>query len=279
MKRITIPFLLLLLLFSKNLLSQSQCQTGIISNEMTTQGDVTQYMNIFAQSFKVESCIAYIKGIEIDFVGVYYTGMMRLWKGLPTSGANPHPIAEAKIGSELGTTGIRDHYVFFPFLKDSSPGILIKEPGTYTISFQMEGEFGGVHYDDKANFLDGEFYYFDMGDWKEYSAADLFFRVHVSGSSTGIKDDVNPESFSLYQNYPNPFNPVTTISFALPQKTFVKLNVYDVLGNLVAALVNREMPAGIQNVKFDGSGLNSGVYFYKLIAGNFSGVKKMTFLK
>jgi hypothetical protein len=88
-----------------------------------------------------------------------------------------------------------------------------------------------------------------------------------------------PEEFSLAQNYPNPFNPSTTISFALPQQANVKLSVYNAIGEEVAQLIHREMNAGFQSVNFDASHLSSGLYFYRISAGNFVDVKKMLLLK
>jgi len=88
-----------------------------------------------------------------------------------------------------------------------------------------------------------------------------------------------PEKFSLSQNYPNPFNPRTVISYELRVTSFAKLIVYDVLGNEVATLVNDKQSAGTYSVEFDGSGFASGVYFYKLEAGEFSETKRMVLLK
>lgn len=88
-----------------------------------------------------------------------------------------------------------------------------------------------------------------------------------------------PTQFILYQNYPNPFNPATVISYQLPVSGNVTLKVYDVLGNEIATLVNEEKSAGVYDVDFDGSGLSSGIYFYKLHAGNFTKTNKMILLK
>ena len=88
-----------------------------------------------------------------------------------------------------------------------------------------------------------------------------------------------PDGFLLYQNYPNPFNPTSTLSFVISHWSFVSLKVYDVLGNEVATLVNEEKPAGSYEVKFDASSLSSGIYFYKLQAGNFISSKKMILIK
>jgi len=83
-----------------------------------------------------------------------------------------------------------------------------------------------------------------------------------------------PASFSLAQNYPNPFNPGTTIRYALPEKSHVTLSVFNALGQHVVTLLEETQGAGFHEVKFDGSGLPSGAYFYRVQAGGFSGTKK-----
>ncbi len=93
-----------------------------------------------------------------------------------------------------------------------------------------------------------------------------------------------PMDFALYQNYPNPFNPATKISFVVPTASFVKLKVYNILGNEVATLVNEEKVAGTYEVEFsaiggNASGLSSGVYLYSLSANGFLETKKMILLK
>ncbi len=88
-----------------------------------------------------------------------------------------------------------------------------------------------------------------------------------------------PSRFALYQNYPNPFNPGTTIEFDLPERSSVKLIVYDVLGGEVEKLVDEELDAGRYRVNFDASNLSSGVYFYVLDAGKFKMTKKMVLVK
>lgn len=94
-------------------------------------------------------------------------------------------------------------------------------------------------------------------------------------------DDENgtPQRFRLSQNYPNPFNPSTSISYTIDSRSNVKLQIFDVLGNMVAEPVNEEKEAGSYNVNFNASGLTSGTYFYRLSAGNSSLVKKMTLIK
>ncbi len=86
-------------------------------------------------------------------------------------------------------------------------------------------------------------------------------------------------SFELSQNYPNPFNPSTTIRFALPSASNVNLKVFNALGQEVAELVNSELNAGMHSVSFNASNLSSGVYYYRLTAGEFSQINKMMLVK
>jgi hypothetical protein len=88
-----------------------------------------------------------------------------------------------------------------------------------------------------------------------------------------------PERFHLFQNFPNPFNPATKINYQIPGISFVSLKIYDVLGIEVSSLVNEEKPAGAYEVKFNATDLPSGIYFYKLQAGNFVAEKKMILIK
>jgi hypothetical protein len=88
-----------------------------------------------------------------------------------------------------------------------------------------------------------------------------------------------PGVFRLYDNYPNPFNPTTTIRYALPERSHVTLTVYNTLGQLATTLMNDEEPPGYHEVKFDGSNLASGVYFYRMQAGSFVATRKFLLLR
>jgi len=99
----------------------------------------------------------------------------------------------------------------------------------------------------------------------------------------GVKSMQNnpviPVKFSLSQNYPNPFNPVTKINYSLPSAVKVNINVYDIIGRLVKTLVNEFKEAGSYDIQFNGAGLASGVYFYRIEAGDFVDSKKMVLVK
>ena len=102
----------------------------------------------------------------------------------------------------------------------------------------------------------------------------------ISTFPTGIENQGTVAlSYSLEQNYPNPFNPTTNIHFSIPKDGNVSLKFYDILGNEIATYVNGFMKAGIYNAEFNGSNYSSGVYFYKLVSGNFSETKRMILTK
>lgn len=104
--------------------------------------------------------------------------------------------------------------------------------------------------------------------------------IHYEESSGFINNqNYYPFKFSLSQNYPNPFNPITMINFSIAKSGLVSLKVFDVLGKEVATLVNDQKVAGSYSIKFDGTDLSSGVYFYKMVTKEFTGVKKMLLIK
>ncbi len=105
------------------------------------------------------------------------------------------------------------------------------------------------------------------------------FNVTTSGVGVEVAQTAIPTVYSLSQNYPNPFNPSTTIEFGLPTASNVTLKVYNMLGEEVASIVNQAMNAGYHTVTFDGSKFTSGMYIYRITAGNFVQVKKMMMLK
>ena len=105
-------------------------------------------------------------------------------------------------------------------------------------------------------------------------------KISVLDSTTAIETiDQLPAEFSLLQNYPNPFNPSTTIKYELPKSTEVKLSVFDMLGREIAVLVKERRDAGVHEAKFDALGLATGVYFYRMQAGDFVQSRKLMMVK
>jgi len=122
------------------------------------------------------------------------------------------------------------------------------------------------------------------------SAYEIFYRlkqIDFDGRftySSIVSVRLSPEEFALYQNYPNPFNPSTEIIFRLKKSSDVKLKIFDILGNEIKTLLDENKQAGSYSIKWSGednSGIlvNSGTYFYRLSADNFTSVKKMILLK
>lgn len=112
-----------------------------------------------------------------------------------------------------------------------------------------------------------------------YSRAnDLIDTYTITNTISGV-DPLTVNTFTLNQNYPNPFNPSTKIRFQVLENSFVKLIVYDVLGNEVSTIVNENRPAGSYEEDFNASNLPSGIYMYTLTTGNYSDSKKMILLK
>ncbi|MFI5251046.1 MAG: T9SS type A sorting domain-containing protein [Bacteroidota bacterium] len=119
-----------------------------------------------------------------------------------------------------------------------------------------------------------------------YSGGGQSKGIYRSSFTTPVKEKkpFTASSFSLDQNYPNPFNPVSTITFSVKEKSQVTLKIYNILGEVIATLINdRSYTAGVHSATFDGSGIASGVYFYKISAmqnnASFTDVKKMLLLR
>ena len=115
----------------------------------------------------------------------------------------------------------------------------------------------------------------------ESGIVELAYELFTYGVLTDIEHitSVFPEHYNLSQNYPNPFNPSTTIEFTLPKSEFVELKVYNILGKEVSTIISNKLNQGPHTYTFDGRNLASGVYYYKIEAGNFMETRKMIYLK
>ncbi|MEK9135946.1 MAG: carboxypeptidase regulatory-like domain-containing protein, partial [Bacteroidota bacterium] len=170
----------------------------------------------------------------------------------------------APLRARIGVQGIPN----VPVFSDSSVGdyhrLLL--PGTYTLVAQATG----YHPDTVRNVV-------------VVDSVATRVDVALQRRTTSIEQVDVPSTFSLSQNYPNPFNPTTKILYSLPPGVgtlhVTSLRVHDVLGREVATLVNEELKAGDYEVTFDGHGLSSGVYFYRLQSGNITATMKLLLLR
>ena len=107
----------------------------------------------------------------------------------------------------------------------------------------------------------------------------LSFNEEMTGIFSSYINQNEPKILMLYQNYPNPFNPSTKIKFTLPKPETVKIEVYNIIGQKIETLLNKHMPSGYHEVEFNVQNLSSGIYFYRIEAGEFQDVKKMVLLR
>jgi hypothetical protein len=122
----------------------------------------------------------------------------------------------------------------------------------------------------------------DMGQPVEVLTGCVIDGIVYGDTSTvvGVEEIHNPvKYFELSQNYPNPFNSSSIIKYSIPISSQVTLKIFNTLGEEIETLVNEEKPAGSYSVKFDGNKLPSGVYIYRLTAGNYSAARKLVLLK
>lgn len=112
-----------------------------------------------------------------------------------------------------------------------------------------------------------------------YQIMPRFWNDIHTGNILEISETTVPTDYALRQNYPNPFNPITVIEYSLPEASKVNLNVYNVLGEKIMELVNKNLGSGTYQVYFDGNNLPSGIYYYSLITEKYSTIRKMILVK
>jgi len=168
-----------------------------------------------------------------------------------------------------------DNEIVWEYITPLSGGNPVSQGDTLSINENLTFRFKRIPVDYPA--FDGK----DLSPkgWIELNPDSSFCDLLVNIDEGEYDPDLVPNKFELSQNYPNPFNPSTNISYALPNDEFVNLTVYNILGKTITTLVNEQKLAGSYNVSFNASELPSGVYFYKLIAGNYVSIKKMILLK
>lgn len=106
-----------------------------------------------------------------------------------------------------------------------------------------------------------------------------FWYLYYENVISSVEDDPLPLRFRLEQNYPNPFNPSTTIKFAVPERNLVQIRLYTIIGEEVLLLVNEEKDQGWYEIKLNMNSFSSGVYIYRMNAGNYVSTRKMILIK
>jgi hypothetical protein len=130
-------------------------------------------------------------------------------------------------------------------------------------------------------FISGRPYRYNFDEIRsnsEFILENFFFESKIAGIDD-VEEMSIPKTYTLYQNSPNPFNPSTVISYQLSVISEVELDIYNILGEKVTTLVSEKQEAGYHVIKWNASGLTSGIYYYRIKAGNFQDVKKMILLK
>jgi predicted GH43/DUF377 family glycosyl hydrolase len=139
------------------------------------------------------------------------------------------------------------------------------------------------NYYDPSVYFDGEIFHMWFTGWDHDSQLiAIGYATSDTGQYVGIVDNLLvqvPEEYKLSQNYPNPFNTITTISYTIPQPCHVTLKIFDIFGNEIETWINEEETAGAYRINFNASNLSSGIYFYRLKAGNYEKSISMILLK
>ena len=178
-----------------------------------------------------------------------------------------------------------DMDLFLPIHGRDSIAVVINDGGTLLSAVKFDGGTSACSFN-YANDFDGDDYNdIAIANYDENSVAVLMNTG--SGGTTDVKNDAPgslPDRFQLNQNHPNPFNPVTTIDYNLPRRSNVRIDIFNLLGQRIRTVVNREEPAGSYSVTWDGKdsagkAVATGIYFYRLKAEDFVETKKMLLLK
>ena len=286
MKRTFLSLLLILLVTG---LSYSQVKTRFFLTTPTIQTglwSIELKCTVPAgQTWKVGSC-----NIRVNWVGSPNAANLSIHPDATVNGANTLLNNNANYGIMTTTSILAGATISLNIVHNPSSPCVTFGPGTYsigrlrwnrldttagqciTLTHRTTGSGPSVVFDSLTQLLYGT-------GWDSLATSPPgCIRIDYL---TGIEGNENelPTVYKLYNNYPNPFNPSTTIKYDLPNNTFVKLSVYDVLGKLVTELVKQDMTAGRYEANWDASSYASGAYFYKLETKSFTDMKKMILVK
>jgi hypothetical protein len=251
---------------SANGLVNSRCRTigDYWSNQPGTQYTGPLIGDIMPDLPGDELCYGYLDSLRL----ISYPDFTPIWvaenSGIASNKLNLYNSPSLFIDPQILAYSSLSHFTMRAFDGNN---------GNYTAIFQLDSIQPNLIVDLNS---DGE------DEIIKYKASRSDIRIyHAAFNDVGINKDKTtlPSTFSLHANYPNPFNAQTIISYDLPKEANVKLEVYDLLGRKVATLTEGMQEAGTHQADWDGSGVSSGLYFYRLKTGDYSDIKKMTLLK
>ncbi len=262
--------------------------SGILQWVRLFSWDPGQYLGDYAEAITLDSLEnVYVTGgsfstnTNVDFVTVKYNSAgiqqwVRVYNGPINGGDWANDIACDNQGNVYVTGGsptVNTSWDFYTIKYNSSGGLVWSRryaaPNSNSFDIAIRIKIDSLNH----------VYIAGTGNGQGFVNPDL---INIKYSQIIGINKISTEiskSHSLSQNYPNPFNPNTVISFQLPVNNFVTLKVYDMLGREISTLINEQLKPGTYEIDWDASGFPSGVYFYKIIANDYSDTKKMILIK
>ena len=242
---------------------------GNVWYEGIGETDVWESISALNELVKVDSTKKYLMGFSMGGYGVWYIGhrSANYWAALGIFAGAMTYYSGYKIFNESAALKMKDVPVYIVcgnndgLLSDNKKAYAyLKKVGNQNIFFTT---FSGGHETSVENWR-------NMYNW---------IRQWSTENVSVVDENDFPNEYCLYQNYPNPFNPQTVIKYNIPKRCIVEIKIFDILGRELKTLVNEELSAGNYETKFDGSNLSSGIYFYRIIAGEYVKTNKMILLK
>ncbi len=221
-----------------------------------------------------------------------------IFMGTEASGVWRRPLSEImKLTPIISISNASLNFGELPLGQSKKDSILISNSGDYTLKISVDSSYNNSVFSITPLSLiikpmESSYLFITYTPNDESSQSDTILIYHNAQNSplsltlTGngkivgvVESEKIPMEYVLKQNYPNPFNPTTKINYSIPYPSFVSLKIYDLLGKEMQTLVYEEKSIGKYEVEFDGSNFSSGIYFYRIQAGDFSDTKKLTILR
>ncbi len=249
--------------------------------------DGSQWVNYLLQTFTYDSNGNRISALEEHWDGSQWVNFQR---GTYTYNSNGNLISAFTeqwdttqwVNYRLNTYTYDSNENFISKLTEIWDGSQWSNGGLWTYTWDSNGNMTFGKYEEWVNgnwiAAEGSFFFYDSFG-RPYIFYNSAIYVYYSIITNVSESDIVINKYSLSQNYPNPFNPVTNISYTLPKASKVKLEIYNLLGQQITMVINEYKPAGYHEVQLEATQLSSGIYMYRIQAGEFSQVKKMVVMK